>query len=169
MNKTEIRKEIKLDTLDEKQAVASFDNNWMHEKIKNKLIRVLAIILAITVAVLALSCNSSATNAEQQLEKEETEYMRDVENFRFETRYKVGANNQRIIEFKRRIESKKLKARAVYKNYIASLDQRNTDLKKRMDDYKADTEESWHAFKDDFNQDMNELGSALNNFFSENQ
>jgi hypothetical protein len=41
-------------------------------------------------------------------------------------------------------------------------------MKKRMDDYKADSRESWVQFKDQFSRDMEELGKAFKDFTIKN-
>ena len=34
-------------------------------------------------------------------------------------------------------------------------------MKKRLEDYKADSKDKWESFKTEFNHDMDELGSAF--------
>ena len=41
------------------------------------------------------------------------------------------------------------------------MEQKNTDLKRRLDDYKQDGKENWEKFKIEFNRDMDELGKAF--------
>lgn len=42
-------------------------------------------------------------------------------------------------------------------------------MKKRMDDYKTDTNEDWQSFKTKFSKDMDELGLALKSFVEESK
>ena len=44
---------------------------------------------------------------------------------------------------------------------VADLDKKNSDMKKKMADYKASNKENWENFKTEFNHDMNELGQAF--------
>ena len=44
---------------------------------------------------------------------------------------------------------------------IDELEQKNSELKKRLDDYKADGKEKWEKFKAEFSHDMDELGKAF--------
>ncbi len=129
-------------------------------------------------ATLLTSCNSSAEkvenaendvlDAEKALEIANAEYLSDVENYRIETRDRIEANNQSIIEFNARIENEKKEAKAEYKKQIAELEQKNTDMEKRMDDYKADSKENWEKFKEEFNNDMIALGEAFKNLTVKN-
>jgi peptidoglycan hydrolase CwlO-like protein len=117
------------------------------------------------------SCNSSAektenaeknvTEANKELDKANEAYLADIDNCRRETTNKIAANDQRIAELKAGIENIKKDAKADYKKTIAELEQKNTDIKKKMDDYKADGKEKWEIFKTEFNHDMDELGKAF--------
>jgi cell division protein FtsL len=146
------------------------------EKMGLTSFKVIAAALVFGSAINLASCNSSAEkvdNAEealleaaQDLDDANAEYLEDVENFRIETRERIDANNQSIIEFNARIDSQKKEAREAYKQDIADLEAQNTDMQKRMDDYKADSQENWSQFKEEFSKDMNDLGTAFTNFFT---
>lgn len=129
---------------------------------------------ALVVSFMALSnCNTheekvekaeeNVAEANKDLEKANQEYMFDVENYRLETADKLAANERNIIEFNARIDSKKKDVTEDYKAKVAELDKKNTDMKKRMDDYKADSKEKWESFKAEFNHDMEELGQSFKN------
>ena len=99
--------------------------------------------------------------ANKDLNKANEEYLADLENYRKEAAAKIAANNKSIAEFNARIENKKEVAEADYKKKVAELEQKNTDIKKRLDDYKADGKTNWEAFKLEFSRDMEELGKAF--------
>jgi hypothetical protein len=65
------------------------------------------------------------------------------------------------LEFKTRIASDKKEAKADYNKRIAELEQKNSDMKKKLDDYKADGKDKWEQFKKDFSRDMDDLGNAF--------
>jgi hypothetical protein len=56
-----------------------------------------------------------------------------------------------------------------YAQKIAELEQRNIDLKKRLDDFSAEGEAQWETFKDEFTRDMDELGNAFKDFTIEEE
>ena len=62
------------------------------------------------------------------------------------------------------MENEKQDAKEDYKKKINELEQKNSDIKKRMDDYKAGSKEEWEKFKSEFNHDMQELGQAFLDF-----
>lgn len=117
------------------------------------------------------NCSSSAEKVEDaqkdlieansDLVKANEEYLTDIENYRKETAAKIAANNKSIAEFEARIENEKEEAKAEYREKIAKLQQKNSDTKKKMDDYKADGKANWEKFKTEFNHDMEELGAAF--------
>ncbi len=51
-----------------------------------------------------------------------------------------------------------------YLNKIKELELKNSDMKKKMDEYKADTKEGWEKFKTEFEKDMDNLGVAITEF-----
>lgn len=89
------------------------------------------------------------------------EYLLDVEKYKKETNTKISANEQSIKEFKARIASNKKDAKANYDKKINDLEQKNTDMKRKLDEYKIEGKEHWNSFKEEFNHDMDELGNAL--------
>jgi light-regulated signal transduction histidine kinase (bacteriophytochrome) len=116
-------------------------------------------------------CNSSADKLEKaqkeaidanlELEKANTEYLDDVENYRLVTNNRIEENNKAVAEFNARIVNEKKQAKADYQAKILVLEQKNTDLKKRLDDYKADGKDNWATFKADFNKEMDELVNSV--------
>lgn len=107
------------------------------------------------------NAEQAVTDANNALEKANQEYLADIEHYRTETAGKIAANNQSIIDFNLRIEKEKKEVRDDYKQKIAELELKNSDMKKKMDDYKAEGKDKWETFKIEFNHDMDELGTAL--------
>ena len=63
-------------------------------------------------------------------------YLAEMETFRQETTAKIEANNKSIADFNARVETEKEESKADYKRKIAVLEQMNTDMEKRLEDYK---------------------------------
>lgn len=136
-----------------------------------KIPNLIITFISITTLAFLVSCKSPAekvekaeeevTEANQNLEKANEEYLNDVEAYRLQTADKIAANEKDIIEFNARIEAKKKDANADYKKKVAELDKKNNDMKKKMADYKASGKENWENFKAEFNHDMDALGQAF--------
>lgn len=129
-------------------------------------------------AVVLTSCNNSGEkleNAEenlkeanQELNEANEEYLLEIENYKRETAAKNEKNQQSIIEFEARIAGEKKEVREEYQKKIAELEQKNTDTKRRLDNYKAISKEEWEKFKAEFSHDMEEIGKAYNDLTTNN-
>lgn len=137
---------------------------------KKTILTIATTAIFITGAVF-ISCNTPTENLEDAKEKIEDakkdlseanqEYIKDMENFKTETDKTIETNNLSIADFKSRIELEKKEAKADYIKKIEDLEKKNTDIKKRLDDYKAAGKESWEIFKAQFTRDMENLGQAF--------
>lgn len=122
-------------------------------------------------SVSLLSCNNSpqSTQTVQTTVIDSTkikdsinnEYMEDIVVFKKQAADRISANDSSIASFKERIKHGKKQAKAEYDKKIDDLEQKNTDMKKRIDDYKAEGKEKWETFKKDFSHGMDELGKAF--------
>jgi len=142
-----------------------------------KLILTLAASTFIIGAIL-ISCNTPAEKVEnaqnnvdeanQELNEANEAYLADIEAYRVITADKIEANNKSIADFNARIEKDKKTAKDDYKKKIVELEQKNSDMKKKMDDYKAEGKDKWELFKAEFNSDMERLGSAFKDLATRN-
>lgn len=124
-----------------------------------------------TLAIIAGACSSptekvedaktDVVEANKELDEANSEYMADMAKYKTETAEKIAANEVIIKDFNARIASQKKDAQVEYKQKVAALEQKNTDMKMKMDDYKLDGKENWEKFKTEFNHDMDELGKAF--------
>lgn len=117
------------------------------------------------------SCSSSAEKVEdaqeevnesqEELNEANKEYLEEMERYRLEAAERTAQNQESIAEFEQRIAKQKADAREDYKKRIAELNQKNTDLKKQMEDYKDSGKENWEVFKKQYNHSMDELALKL--------
>lgn len=126
---------------------------------------------AFTIGTLLISCSSPSEKladaknevkeANANFDKANEENIKDMENYKREAAEKIEANERSITEFKARISHEKAEAKVDYEKKIDALEQRNDDMKKKMDDYKADGQEKWQTFKTEFSHGMDELGKSF--------
>lgn len=109
------------------------------------------------------NAETSVTEAKEDLAQAKQEYQEDIENYRQQMAEKITANSQNIADFNVKIEKEKAEAKVDYKMKVAELEQKNRDLKKKLEDYKGEGEDRWYTFKTEFNRDMEKLGVALEN------
>lgn len=107
------------------------------------------------------NAQDAVAKANENLDEANQKYLADIEAYRKVITDKIDANNKSIAEFKLRINKEKKEAREDYKKRINELEQKNNDIKKKLDDYKAQGKENWENFKTEFNHDMDELGQAF--------
>lgn len=107
---------------------------------------------------------ANVSEAKVKLEEERKQLAKDMEVYKKEKQAEIAANEQSILEFKSRIASQKTEARMEYKKKIDALNRKNSDLKKKIEDFKTDSKSSWDSFKTEFGRDMEELGAALKAF-----
>lgn len=123
------------------------------------------------------SCTSSSEKVEdakedvrdanKELVDANIDYLVDMETYKRETAEKIAANDLIIKDFNKRIATQKSDARKEYQNKIADLEIKNSDLKKKLDNYNLQGKESWDKFKADFNKELNDLALAVQKFTEE--
>lgn len=133
-------------------------------------------MMTLTVATMLIgtiitSCNTAAKDVEKSkdavvkaaddLNKAQQAYLLDVQNYRKEIMIKIDDNKVTIANFKIRMKDEKDDIKSIYKNQIALLEQRNDDMKVKLDAYQVDKKDDWDKFKIEFNHDMDELGKAF--------
>ena len=144
---------------------------------KKNVIKLVAIFF-IASAIL-IGCNTPAAKeedakenvdeAKEDLDKANQEYLDEVQNYRNVTAAKIIENDKTIADFRLKIQNEKKEVKANYEIKITALDQKNKNLKQKMDDYNATGKTDWEKFKEEFNHDMDELGKAFQDLIVNNE
>ncbi len=90
------------------------------------------------------------------------------EAFKADAKIRIAENNKRILELKAKINDPKSTHNEIYAKKIANLEQKNKDMSISMENYENNKSSDWQVFKRTFNQDMDQLGKALNDMVTEN-
>ena len=107
--------------------------------------------------------------AREDLKEAQTEASAEEwEEFKNESEIKISNNNIRIAELKLKMNESGNTLDAVYKKRIQLLEQKNIDMKARIDAYEK-SQSDWESFKREFNHDMDELGKALKDIAVDNK
>lgn len=135
---------------------------------KSALIFVISMLAAV---VLITGCNntdqkveeaqSTVVEANRELQEANREYQAAIDLYRKETSERIAANDSTITAFKARMANETVDAKADYEKQLVTLEQKNSDMKKKLAAYKAEGKEQWETFKTDFNREMNILVEAL--------
>jgi outer membrane biogenesis lipoprotein LolB len=138
---------------------------------KNKYF-ILSAIALITVSLLT-GCEKSGENAQEQVKKAnqemldaQTQFDNEWQQFKNDAEMKISANEKKIDEFKVAMKTTSKKFRTKYENTILTLEQKNIELQKKLNDYQYEGKENWVKFKQAFNNDMDSVGNVINDIFS---
>jgi low affinity Fe/Cu permease len=77
----------------------------------------------------------------------------------------LDANEKRIDAFKEKMEEAGLKVKAKYSEEVAMLEQKNRDLKKKLEEYKDEGQSKWEEFKTNFKHTKDGIGKTMKSLF----
>jgi hypothetical protein len=140
---------------------------------------VLTIITTGTIlAAIAVGCNSPTTKVEnakqdlkeakQELSQEQKDSAADFTAFKKESEDRISGNEITIAAFKERMKTDKQQTKKADQKVIDELEQRNINMRKKMDEYKYEGKDNWETFKKEFGHDMDDLGQSLKNLTVKN-
>ena len=132
----------------------------------------LAMVSTLIAGTVFTGCNPSTAKVEvaqenvQDAKQELKEAQKDAtaeewKAFKDESNVKIKDNENRIAELKAKMKRSGNKLDALYGKKIAELEQKNIELKARIDTYETSAHSNWESFKLEFNHDMDELGKAM--------
>ena len=110
------------------------------------------------------TAKNNVIDARQGLYDATKDSLTEYQIFKKESQQKINDHEKSIAEFKARIAAEKLENKVAYEKKIAELEKKNSDLKRKLEEYKEDGQTKWAEFKTKFSHDMSELGQAFKNF-----
>lgn len=81
----------------------------------------------------------------------------------------IRINDIRIAELKMKMKNTGKSIDTKYQKNIDIMEQRNKDLRVKMDAYKNDVNTDWQSFKREFKHDTDEIGQALKDLTIDNR
>jgi len=103
------------------------------------------------------------SNAEMELDQAQKDSIQDFENFKLESEIRISDNERVIVAYRQRMLNEKNKFKVEDQKRIDEIEQRNINMRKKIAEYKAEGKDKWISFKQEFNHDMDDLGSAIKN------
>ena len=152
----------------------------------NKAIYTLAITTLLTATILT-GCQTSTKKEEVAKDKvaDATEDMQaateelmvakkeataeEWKQFKAETNIRIAENESRIAELKVKMKNTGNSVDAMYAKKIEELEQKNTEIKNKVESYKNDSRDDWQSFRQEFNHDINQLSEALKDINVDNK
>ena len=135
-------------------------------------------LTTIIAGTLITSCNSSTEKVEdaavkvdqaaEDLTKAKEAFDAEYTKFKSESEQRMLDNDNQISELKASKEKMKKEAKEDYDKAIADLEQKNSNMRIKMNEYKEEGNDKWESFKREFNHDMDELGQSLKDLTKNN-
>ena len=89
--------------------------------------------------------------------------------FKESTNATIAKNEIRIAEMKADLKKTGKNIDTEYSKKIQELEEKNKEIKNKLETYKNDANSDWQSFKKEFNDDVNDLGTSLKNFTVKNK
>jgi len=132
---------------------------------------ILAFILLIAGSLLT-GCDNNRDNAKEKIKQANQEMVdaqakneKEWQQFKSDTELKINANQKNIDDFKTALKKTSKNFKAKYENEVLTLQQKNIELQKRLNDYKYEGKDNWEKFKQEFNTNIDSVGNALKSLF----
>jgi hypothetical protein len=145
-----------------------------------KLLYALSVMILLTGLLLFFyGCNIGDTKeSDKQDKKTETTDLQKAETtrvatneewqqFKTDAEQRLAANEQKIADLKKQLKKPSKLFDKMYEDRIAKLEEQNKELRLKISIYEKE-QTDWEVFKKEFNHDMDELGKAINNVFTDN-
>jgi uncharacterized protein with FMN-binding domain len=92
----------------------------------------------------------------------------EYEAYKAEVQVKIKKNDDRIAELRVKKAKPDKTLDEYYESRIAALEKKNRELRDKIDTYDR-SRTDWGEFKREFNHDMDELGKAIEDLFTDNK
>lgn len=145
-----------------------------------KIVYLFSAITLISSASL-LSCNNSTDDGTTENDGKDTVVIEEKKEttvrvatteewaaYKADVEAKIDANEKRIAELKAKINKPGKLLDKVRAERIEALEQRNRDLRLKITAYETNKTD-WEKFKEEVNHDLDELGKAINDIFTDNK
>jgi len=107
--------------------------------------------------------------ANEDLIAAEAEYNSEWLQFKSNVEAKILANQQLIDDFKIAMKATSAAFRTKYENEVLTLEQKNIELTKKLNEYKYEGKDKWEEFKTGFNNDVDIVATALKDIFDKKE
>lgn len=105
--------------------------------------------------------------ANQALKGARTGYLAKWRRFKRASEQTIKANEYRIDAFKEKMEEAGPKFKAKYGKEVTVLEQKNRNLKKKLEEYRDEGITKWEEFRMNFNDDMDGVGKTMASLFKD--
>ena len=111
-----------------------------------------------------IDAKNAVLDARSELNQAYQDSITEYQQFKIEAENRISANEKSIEELRVKIISANDENKVLYQTKLAELQKRNYELQIKLAEYNADETDKWKEFKNEFKNDMDELGKAFSDF-----
>ena len=112
------------------------------------------------------NAKDNVEKANQDMIDAQVQFEKDWQQFKSDAELRINSNQKNIDDFKEAMKNTSTRFKAKYENQVLTLEQKNIELRKKLNDFKYERKENWEEFRKTFNNDMDVVGNSLNDIFS---
>lgn len=116
-----------------------------------------------------IEAQKDVADSKQDLIQAQRDSVAEYRQFKKETEEKIKSNEKSIAILKVNLSEVNETKKAAYQKSVGELEQKNTELKKKLVDYKYENQSDWDIFKMKFNEELNSLTKSIKNFTTGNE
>lgn len=136
---------------------------------KKQIIKIaLTSVIAISSITVFSQENKQAANARKDLREAKLDSADDYNRFKKEAEATIKENENKISELKAKKSDATKEEKEKYNKKVQALEQKNKNLKIKIEGASKTKTEMWASFKREFNHDMEELGHAIRDIGKDN-
>jgi hypothetical protein len=102
--------------------------------------------------------------ATQDLKVAQQDSITEYQKLTKESDVKFKSNEKSVADLRAAITKSNVKDQATNQKKVSALEQKNTDLKKELAEYKVEGQTKFATFKSEFNRDLDQLAKELKDF-----
>jgi predicted RNase H-like nuclease (RuvC/YqgF family) len=115
-----------------------------------------------------VEAQKDVTESKQDLKQAQKDSVAEFQQYKKESEEKIKSNEKSIAKLKVNLAQVNETNKAAYQKSVGELEQKNTELKKQLVDYKYDNQSNWDIFKLKFNNELDSLIKSIKDFTSKN-
>lgn len=115
------------------------------------------------------STENNVQQANQEMMDAQAHYDKEWQQFKTDSESKIRVNQKTIDDFKAAMKSTSSKFKAKYANQVLTLEQKNIELMKKLNDFQYKGKEDWEEFKNGFNADIYVVENSLKEIFAQKE
>ena len=100
-------------------------------------------------------------DAKKDLKEAKVDSAADFQKFKKESEIRINENQTKIAELRAKKHNESKEVEEKYDKKVLALEQKNNELKNKINKADGTKSSSWSSFKREFNHDMDELGHAI--------